>query len=192
MDAIAQIGRGRYGVPTAAVAGLAAALLAGCGGSTPSSSGGDEEGPEQIATGSGEYGTHLTADDGKSVYLWLGDHGSTSACSGACAKAWPPVLTDGAPKAAGSAEASQLGTVKRADGGSQVTYAGHPLYYFAGDSGPGDTAGEGSNGFGAKWWLVAPDGTAISEDAGSSMSPSMSPPTSPSTSPSDSSGGGGY
>lgn len=56
---------------------------------------------------------------------------------------------------------SDLGTVKRSDGSTQVTYKGHPLYYFAGDSGAGQTNGQGSNGFGAKWWLVSPAGSSI-------------------------------
>lgn len=182
MDATPHLRRGRHAVlATGLTATTLAALLAACGGSTPSSPG-DDEGPEQVATGSGEYGTHLTADDGTSVYLWMGDHSSTSSCSGACAKAWPPVLTHGAPTAGKGVDAAKLATVKRADGRTQVTYAGHPLYYFAGDGGAGDTNGEGSNGFGATWWLVAPTGAAITEDAGSSSS----------MSPSDSSDGGGY
>lgn len=187
MDATPHPGPGRHAVLATALTGLAAALLAGCGSSTPSGSkDADEEGPEQIATAGGEYGTHLTADDGTSVYLWKGDHGSTPACSGACAEAWPPVLTEGEPKAGNGADASKLGTVKRSDGGTQVTYAGQPLYYYAGDDSTGDTKGQGSNGFGAAWWLVAPSGAAITEDD-ESGSPSMSPTDAPSPD-----GGGGY
>ncbi|WP_207891489.1 COG4315 family predicted lipoprotein [Nocardioides jejuensis] len=174
----------RHGQPAragaAALVGLAAALLAGCGGSTPADSG-SGEGPEQIGTATGEYGTYLTADDGKAVYLWEGDHSGTSACSGACAGAWPPVLTDGAPHAGSGVATGQLGTVKRSDGTTQVTYAGHPLYYYAGDGSAGSTNGEGSKGFGAAWWLVAPGGTAV-----------MEKDESPSPTDSSSSDDGGY
>ena len=82
-------------------------------------------------------------------------------CSGACAQAWPPLTTTTTPKASGAVKASLLGTTKRADGSREVTYAGHPLYYFAGDSTPGQTTGQGSNSFGSPWWVVAPAGKAI-------------------------------
>ena len=59
------------------------------------------------------------------------------------------------------AKASDLGTITRSDGTKQVTYDGHPLYYFAGDSGPGTATGQGSDNFGAKWWLVAPTGSDV-------------------------------
>ena len=169
-------------IAPAAAAGL---LLSACGsgsgygsgpaGGTSSSAGG----AEQIATATGEYGTYLTADEGKAVYVWLGDSGSTSNCSSACASAWPPVLTTGAPTAGSGAVASDLGTTKRSDGSMQVTYKGHPLYYFAGDSGSGQTNGQGNNGFGAKWWLVSPAGTGIMSSGSSGGA-------------SSSSGGGGY
>jgi predicted lipoprotein with Yx(FWY)xxD motif len=77
------------------------------------------------------------------------------------------VVTTSAPTAGGGVQASDLGTTTRADGAKQVTYNGHPLYYFVGDSGAGMLNGQGSNGFGAKWWLVAPSGSAITT-AGSS------------------------
>jgi predicted lipoprotein with Yx(FWY)xxD motif len=84
-----------------------------------------------------------------------------STCAGACAQAWPPVTTTGTPKAGGAVKASLLGTTKRADGSREVTYAGHPLYTFAGDTKAGQTTGEGSNGFGAPWWVVSPAGKAL-------------------------------
>ena len=84
-----------------------------------------------------------------------------SACSGACAQAWPPVPAAGTLTASGGAQASDLGTLTRSDGTKQATYDGHPLYYFVGDSGPGQTAGQGSDNFGAKWWLVGPSGAKI-------------------------------
>ncbi len=114
-----------------------------------------------MQTTTGSAGTYLTDSSGASLYLWVADTGSTSTCSGACATAWPPLLTTGKPTAGGKADASLLGTTTRSDGKKQVTYAGHPLYTFIGDKHAGDTAGQGSNGFGAKWWLVTPAGKAI-------------------------------
>jgi predicted lipoprotein with Yx(FWY)xxD motif len=98
---------------------------------------------------------------GRTLYLWEADQGDKSACDGQCAQAWPPLTTDGKPAAGEGVDASLLGTSKRADGTLGVTYAGHPLYYFSGDQAAGETNGKGSDGFGAKWWPVAPDGAAI-------------------------------
>ena len=164
----------RVALPALALA--AAAVLAACGsssnnattagsGASGSDSGG---GAETIGTASGQYGTYLTADDGRAVYLWMADKGSTSSCSGPCASVWPPVLTDGAPTADGAAVSGDLGTVMRSDGKTQVTYQGHPLYYFASDTKAGQTSGQGSDGFGAKWWLLTPTGAAITGAGGSS------------------------
>ena len=95
------------------------------------------------------------------MYLWAADSMNKSTCSGACAGAWPPVTAMGKVTAADGAKAADLGTITRPDGSKQVTYDGHALYYFAGDSGPGQANGQGSDSFGAKWWLVAPAGTKI-------------------------------
>jgi hypothetical protein len=89
-----------------------------------------------------------------------------AACSSGGASSSTGVTTTGSPTASGSAKASDLGTITRADGSKQVTYDGHPLYYFSGDSGPGTATGQGSDGFGANWWLVTP--------AGSDVTPSVS------------------
>jgi predicted lipoprotein with Yx(FWY)xxD motif len=95
------------------------------------------------------------------VYLFEADHGSTSACSGACTQAWPPVITGGTPTATGAANAALLGTITRPDGTKQVTYNGHPLHFFSGDSASGQANGEGSTGFGAGWYVLAPSGDKI-------------------------------
>jgi predicted lipoprotein with Yx(FWY)xxD motif len=84
-----------------------------------------------------------------------------STCNGECATDWPPLTTKSAPKAGAGVKASLLGTSKRADGTQEVTYAGHPLYTFAGDTAPGQTTGQGSAAFGAPWWVVTPAGKAI-------------------------------
>lgn len=166
---------------------LAAALAAGCGSSsstnasTGSSSGGGAYGSRAatpaptsasgsgsaatVKTANGSLGAYLVDAKGRSLYLWVADKGSTSTCSGDCAKAWPPLTTTGKPQAGAGAQASLLGTTKRSDGTLEVTYAGHPLYYFAGDTAPGQTTGQGSEGFGAYWWAVAPSGKAIETGA---------------------------
>lgn len=137
-----------------------------------------------VETHSGPMGTFLTDASGRSLYLFAADTGPKSTCSGACATVWPPLTVSGSPTAAGATKANMLGTITRADGRKQVTYAGHPLYTYAADSAAGDTSGEGSNGFGAKWWLVAPSGQPITSTA-SGGSPSSS------TAGSTSGGGGG-
>ncbi|HEX4289718.1 MAG TPA: hypothetical protein VH021_12425 [Trebonia sp.] len=123
-----------------------------------------------------------------------------SACTGACAGAWPPVTTTGTATASGSAKASDLGTITRSDGSKQVTYDGHPLYYFSGDSGAGTASGQGSDGFGAKWWLVAPTGsdvtasvsslTASASSGSGASAPAAPAPAAPA--PSSQSAGGGW
>jgi hypothetical protein len=91
--------------------------------------------------------------------------------------------------AGGDAKASDLGTITRSDGTKQVTYDGHPLYYFSGDSAAGQVNGQGSDGFGAKWWLVSPAGTQITS-ADSASSPGSGGGAS-TPAPASSSGGAG-
>jgi predicted lipoprotein with Yx(FWY)xxD motif len=184
----------KLGVPLAAAL-LAAACSSGTSSiSSTSGSGGSGSGASTstsspasgktvITTKSGSMGTYLTDGSGRAVYLWVKDSMNKSECSGACAGAWPPVPASGGITASGSAKASDLGTITRSDGSKQVTYDGHPLYYYAGDSGPGQTNGQGSDGFGAKWWLVSPAGAALTATSNASSSPT---PTTSST------GGGGY
>lgn len=118
-----------------------------------------------IRAATGSAGTYLVGPSGKALYLWEADSSDKPTCSGACASAWPPLTTPGKPLAAGGVHTADLGTVTRADGRIQVTYMGHPLYYFIGDTAPGQTLGQGSDAFGAKWWLVAPTGAAITSSS---------------------------
>jgi predicted lipoprotein with Yx(FWY)xxD motif len=127
-----------------------------------------------IGTSNGAAGVYLTGASGRALYLWMKDGNGTSHCSGACAVAWPPVLVTGSPSTSGSVVAADISTITRAGGKKQVTYKGHPLYYFAGDTTAGSTSGQGSNGFGAKWWLVAPSGAAITGAGSASSSTSSS------------------
>ena len=123
-----------------------------------------------ITTSSGSAGSFLTNSSGRAIYLWVKDGKNSSACSGACAGAWPPVTATGTVTASGGAVAADLGTITRSDGTKQVTYDGHPLYYYVGDSAAGQVTGQGSDSFGAKWWLVAPSGSAITSSVPASSS----------------------
>ncbi len=141
-------------------------LVAACGSSSSHSSASaaasnTSGGAITISTMKGTGGTYLTGASGRAVYLWDADTGDMSNCSGACAKAWPPVTTNTTPAASGGVQASNLGTITRSAGVKQVTYNGHPLYYYVGDTHSGQVTGQGSNSFGAKWWLVNQSGSAI-------------------------------
>ncbi|MDO8185373.1 hypothetical protein Q5424_06820 [Conexibacter sp. JD483] len=113
-----------------------------------------------VKTASTPLGTILVDGQGRSLYLWEADSGSSSTCNGACAQEWPPLTTSGAAQASGGAKAGMLGTTRRSDGTTQVTYAGHPLYSFAGDTAAGQTNGQDSDGFGAEWYVLTPTGAA--------------------------------
>ena len=161
---------------TASAAGLAALtlVLAGCGASSSSAYGGGYGGAPATPSAAGmaatvdlhnsSLGPILVDAQGRTLYLFEADKNGKSACSGPCATAWPPLLSNGAPQAAMGASATLIGTTARGDGGSQVTYADHPLYYFVGDKAPGDVTGEGINQFGAKWYVVGKDGKKIDND----------------------------
>ncbi len=114
-----------------------------------------------IAVGTSKLGQILVDGKGMTVYLFVVDTSTTSNCYTSCATIWPPVLTTGAAQAGAGANASLLGTTTRTDGKIEVTYAGHPLYYFVQDKAAGDTTGQGINGFGGLWWVVSPSGAAI-------------------------------
>ncbi len=156
---------------TLAVAAAAAIGLAACGSSSDttstanaaatSASGGsaNSSGGATIAvSNSAGIGDILVDSKGRTLYLFEADSDGKSTCSGACAQAWPPVTSKGQPTAGGGVDASKLGTTTRDDGSVQVTYAGHPLYLYAGDSGPGQANGNGSDAFGAEWYALTPAG----------------------------------
>lgn len=172
-------------------------LLAACGSSSSSSSktssaatttkaaakstAPGSSGAVRVATAKNGQGTYLVGPSGRTLYLWAADSNGQSHCSGACATAWPPLTTKGTPAAGGGVKAASLGTITRSDGSHQVTYDGHPLYTFVDDSAAGQTNGQGSDAFGAKWWLVTPSGQPIttsgsSAPASSSGSSSSSGP----------------
>jgi len=110
-----------------------------------------------ITTGRSEYGTILLNEKKQAIYIWELDDTSTPECYGDCAVAWPPVLTEGDPRAIGEVNGALLGTIKRTDGSIQVTYNGHPLYYYA-HEGPGEVKCHNISTHGGLWWAVQPNG----------------------------------
>jgi predicted lipoprotein with Yx(FWY)xxD motif len=149
-------------------------LAAGCGSSGSGSGGMGGYGSSGTAPASGgassvatvsatstSLGMILVDGSGRTLYLFEKDQPNQSACAGACAAAWPVDPTSGAPKAGSGATASMLGTIKRSDGSTQVTYNKHPLYYYSGDSQTGQHNGQGVDAFGAKWFAVTPAGGAV-------------------------------
>lgn len=156
--------------------------IAGCGGSSDSSSssggspygGGGETaaatskstasesggGSAAVITASnaGDLGKVIVDSEGMTLYDFHKDKGGKSACYGACATSWPPLLSEGKPQAGEGAMGSKLGTVKRTDGTMQVTYAGHPLYTFVEDKKPGEANGDDVDAFGAQWYALQPSG----------------------------------
>ncbi|GAA4849407.1 hypothetical protein GCM10023221_30990 [Luteimicrobium xylanilyticum] len=136
-------------------------------------------GAVEVDAHQGALGTYLTDGKGNTLYLFVADPAGKSTCSGSCAAAWPPVVASGKPTAGDGVDAAKLTTIKRDDGSEQVAYDGHALYYFVKDTSAGATTGQGVDGFGAPWWVVAPSGSAITTAAGTGGA---------STSPSDDSG----
>src|SRR5436305_582966 len=106
-------------------------------------------------------GRILVDSRGITLYDFPKDQGTTSSCYGACAALWPPLITKGKPVAGLGVRASLLGTTKRTDGKLEVTYNGHPLYYFVSDRRPGQATGQGLNQFGAPWWVLSPAGKEL-------------------------------
>jgi predicted lipoprotein with Yx(FWY)xxD motif len=115
-----------------------------------------------VRVSASRYGRILVDARGRTLYLFTRDRTTRSRCSGACARAWPPFLTSARPRSGGAEiAASALGTTRRRDGKRQVTYHGHPLYYYVGDDRPGVILCQAVIEFGGGWYVVAPSGAAI-------------------------------
>lgn len=144
---------------------LAALVLAG----TPAWS-------QQAATltleGDDEYDEFIADAEGRALYMFdadtqgQGGAAAVSACSGDCARAWPPLIGIGDPKAGEDVPAELVGALQRSDGSMQVTFNGWPLYYFSGDQAPGDTEGQDEEAFGGSWTLIDAAGEAVEEADG--------------------------
>jgi predicted lipoprotein with Yx(FWY)xxD motif len=124
--------------------------------------------PAKVGVRTTKLGKVLVNGKGVTLYLFQKDKKGKSACSGACAKAWPPLLTKGKPQGSGGVQSSKLGTTRRADGTTQVTYNGHPLYTFIKDNNkPGVVSGQGVDAFGAEWYVLGTNGNKIEKSGGS-------------------------
>jgi predicted lipoprotein with Yx(FWY)xxD motif len=151
----------------AAGAIVGAVLLAGCGGSSTNASApaAPMTSAGRTATigaaGVGKVGKVLVDAKGDTVYLFQKDTGPMSTCTGACAANWPPLRATGKPSVGSGLSAAKVGTTARSDGKPQVTYAGHPLYRYSGDSKPGDANGQGINAYGARWYVLSSSGAAV-------------------------------
>jgi predicted lipoprotein with Yx(FWY)xxD motif len=139
-------------VACAALASIAAALALASGTTAAGA---------RVSIAKSPLGRILVDSKGIALYDFVPDKGTTSVCYDACAALWPPLVTNGKPIAGPGVRASLLGTTKRKDGKLEVTYNGHPLYYWVGDHKPGQTTGQGLNQFGGPWWVLSPVGKEI-------------------------------
>jgi predicted lipoprotein with Yx(FWY)xxD motif len=149
-------------------ASAALTLLAACtGGGYGTTYGGGQttsSGPAAAATvdvRTSTLGQALVDGQGRTLYLFEADKVGKSECNGGCVSAWPPYRAGTTPQAGTGVTASLLSTITREDGGKQVAYGGHPLYFYAGDNGPGDITGQGLDQFGAKWFALSANGSKI-------------------------------
>jgi predicted lipoprotein with Yx(FWY)xxD motif len=150
-----------------------AAVGAGCGGggATAATSPPPKTPSGQAATvgiSKTSIGQILVNSQGRTLYLFKADQGTKSACTGACAGAWPPLLATGKPTSGSGIDASLVGTATRPEGTTQVTYNGHPLYLFAQDQKAGETNGQGVSAFGAEWFVLNSAGNQVSTKPSSS------------------------
>ena len=152
-------------VPLIALAAAACGNSGGAAGASPTPPPTTTVAPATVGVASSGLGQILVDAQGRTLYLFQKDSGTTSTCTGACATAWPPLQATGQSTAGSGASAALLGTTPRSDGGTQVTYNGHPVYLFSHDQNPGDTNGEGVNSFGASWFALSPAGNQISGQA---------------------------
>jgi len=143
-----------------AVALVAAAVLAAIV-ATLALAGSAKTGGARVDVAKTRLGRILVDSKGITLYDFPPDRGTTSVCYGACAALWPPLLTKGGPIAGPGVRSSLLGTTRRKDGKLEVTYNGHPLYYFVSDRKPGQTTGQGVNQFGGPWWVLSAAGKEI-------------------------------
>jgi predicted lipoprotein with Yx(FWY)xxD motif len=120
-----------------------------------------EQARPTLITHSSGFGKVLFDGRGFVLYAFTKDPRSRSACSGACAAAWPPYVVRGALRAETGIKASLLGTTRRANGSRQVTYAGRPLYFYVGDKRPGQILCQNVSEFGGLWLVMRPSGKLV-------------------------------
>jgi predicted lipoprotein with Yx(FWY)xxD motif len=139
------------------VAGTVAAALALA---TPSMSSSAAD-RATVTVNSSKFGRILFDARGFALYAFTRDRARRSACTGACARAWPPYVVKMRPKAGTGTTASLLGTIRRGNGSRQVTYAGKPLYYYVGDREPLQVLCQNVVEFGGLWLVVRPTGATV-------------------------------
>jgi predicted lipoprotein with Yx(FWY)xxD motif len=152
-----------------------ATVAVGCGGggATAASSAPPKTASGQAATvgiSNTSLGQILVNSQARTLYLFKADQGTKSACTGACAGAWPPLLVQGKPTLGKGINASLVGTATRPEGATQLTYNGHPLYTFAQDQKAGETNGQGVSAFGATWFALNSAGNQVSAQPSTSSS----------------------
>jgi predicted lipoprotein with Yx(FWY)xxD motif len=163
----------------AALLALAPIAVAACGGggatasTTPPKAA--SAAPASVGVANSSLGRILVDSHGRTLYLFSKDSSTMSACSGACASAWPPLTTGGTPSAVSGANAALLGTVARPEGASQVTYKGHPLYLFVKDQKPGEVNGQGVKAFGGTWFAVSAAGDQAGQRSSAAGAPASRP-----------------
>jgi len=155
----------------AAVAALIAALLLATGGSAKNAS--PHAAPAAaVAVKQTALGQTLVDANGRTLYLFGSDKPNRRTLSQAGLAVWPALTSTRTPKATGGAASGLIGTIRGPAGGRQVTYNGHPLYYFVGDRSPGSVSGQRLNQFGGVWYVLSPNGNAVTQ-AASSQAPTL-------------------
>jgi predicted lipoprotein with Yx(FWY)xxD motif len=157
---------------------VTALIISGCGGTTgsgnsapktpakPAGTAGAGGGAPLDVTTNPKLGKIIVDSKGRTLYDFVIDKGTMSVCYGGCASLWPPYTTNAKPVAGPGVSAALIGMAKRKDGSSEVTYAGHPLYYYAPDQQRGQITGQALNQFGAPWYALAPNGREIRTPGG--------------------------
>lgn len=167
-----------------AVAAIVVVIVAVAGGSTPKKTQPAVAAASAVSLRQTSLGKTLVDADGRTLYLFAADKPNVSTLSAAGRAVWPPFTAAVKPAATGGAVASHLGTITTSSGTMQVTYNGHPLYYYVGDKAPGQVKGQGLLEFGARWYVLSSQGTAVT------TAPATPVPAAPASS--TSTGGGGY
>jgi predicted lipoprotein with Yx(FWY)xxD motif len=164
------------GAVTILLAGIVVIVLAVGGGSAKTRPHPTVAANSAIGIRSTSLGKTLVDARGRTLYLFAADRPNVSRLSGAGLSVWPRFTATGNVKAINGARAAKIGTVTSPRGVRQVTYNGRPLYYYVGDSGPGNVRGQGLNQFGALWYVLGPGGSAVTRAAHrSSATPATSP-----------------
>ncbi len=149
-------------------------VLAGCGQSAaPASPGAPASNSGQVVqTASSSFGTYLADSSGRALYVFAADTPGHSNCTGSCLTYWPAEPAPATLPASPAGITATLGVLTRPDGTKELTVDGLPAYTYAADTSPGMTAGQGVNASGGLWWLISPDGHALT--AAASKSPTTS------------------